>query len=57
MNEMSDKGLCYYYDAKWSVVHKCQNSKLNLLEEFLIRKETDLSQEEVLTEKVEEAGQ
>lgn len=55
MKEMSDKELCYYYDAKWSFGHKCQNSKLYLLEEVLMGKEAGLSQEVVPIEKVEEA--
>lgn len=33
MKQRSEKRLCYYYDSKWSLGHKCSSSKLFLIED------------------------
>lgn len=48
---MRDKRLCYYYDTNWSHGHKFQSPNLYLLEEVLIEREGDLSQEELPVKK------
>lgn len=34
MKEIRDKGLCYYWEAKWQPCHKRQKPKLYLVEEI-----------------------
>lgn len=33
MSEKRKKGLCYHYDDKWSVGHKCKSMRLFVMEE------------------------
>lgn len=52
MNEMREKRVFYYCDAKWSPGNKCKNPKPYLLEEVLMEED----REEVVEDVREEGG-